>query len=131
MDAVDELQEYFYVKVSNVFDDMNIHVGTSRRGQSLDLPLGIVALQALNYLIDFLREIIQNVEMLAEEYSSEELKVLLDKSTHTSNWTTFKQMIADLIQLIIDCNFICKDNTNIRNIQEQSSFYQHSKLFFH
>jgi hypothetical protein len=102
MDAVDELQEYFYGKVSYSFGDANIHLGTSRRGESLDLPVGIIALQALDYIIDFIRDIIRNVEMLAETYTSEELYVLMKKSTHTSNWSSFIKAIQDLLKLIVD-----------------------------
>lgn len=100
MDLVDQLQDYVN---SSVNTDSGIKVKTSNSGQDIKLPLGVMALEALNIIIDYIRQLIQNFETLAEEYTVEELNVLLRKGTSGSNWGTVMKSIQDLIQLIVDC----------------------------
>jgi len=102
MDLVDQLEEFLIGNVEDSLSGFSIHMGTTRNGGSHDLPLGAIALRALRTLIDYIRELIRNIERLAEEYTVEELNVLLRKGTSGSNWTGAITMIRDLIQSIIN-----------------------------
>lgn len=102
MDLVDQLEDFLIGNIEDSLSSFNVHMGTTKNGGSHDLPLGAIALRALRTLIDYIRELIRNIEMLAEEYTVEELNVLLRKGTSGQNWTGAITMIRDLIQLIIN-----------------------------
>lgn len=102
MDLVDELEEFLIGDVGDAFADLKLNIGKTNNGGSHDIPLGAIALQALSTLIDYIRECIENIEMLAEEYTVEELNVLMRKGTAGQDWSGAIRMIRDLIQLIVD-----------------------------
>ena len=96
MDAVDEIQEFVNGATSDLQDN-ELKIGDE------SLPLGVMAIQALNIIIDYIRDLIENIEMLAEEYTTEELNVLVRKGTNGANWGSVIKSLQDLVQLIIDC----------------------------
>lgn len=101
MDLVDQLQEYFNSNLSGL-NNVNISMYKSKSGRNVSLPLGAIALKSLNTIIDYIRSLIENLERLAEEYTVEELNVLLRKGTSGSNYGTLIKFIQDLIQMIIN-----------------------------
>ena len=105
MELVDQLQEYVNGSVADKLEDQgDIKMYKSKRtGETANLPLGMIALQALNIIIDYIRQLIRNIEKLAEEYSVEELNTLMRKGTSGANYGTMLKSIQDLIQLIINC----------------------------
>lgn len=105
MEIVDQLQEYIYGSVGDSLQNKGeISLYTSKRtGDTSTLPLGMIALNALSIIINYIRQLIQNIEMLAEEYSVEELNTLMRKGTSGSNYGTMMKTIQDLIQLIVNC----------------------------
>lgn len=99
MDMVDQLQKYFDSAPSSL---QNVELYKTKNGEGIILPLGVVAMQSLNKLIYFIRKVIENLEKMAEEYTTEEIDALLKKGTSGSNFGTLIKLIQDLIQSIID-----------------------------
>lgn len=98
---VDEIQEFIYKSTSGIQNN-ELTVKTAS-GETASLPLGMMAIQALSIIINYIRELLENIEMLAEEYTTEELNVLVRKGTNGANWGSVIKSLQDLIQLIIDC----------------------------
>lgn len=101
MDVVDEIQEYVDNSTRGLQDESLSITGVN--GGEAKLPLGVMAIEAIRTIIDYLRELITNIEMLAEEYTVEELNVLVRRGTNGSNGGTIIQSLTELVQLIIDC----------------------------
>ncbi len=101
MEMVDAIQEFVNNATSGI-QDSGINIKTAT-GNTASLPLGVMAIQALNILVNYIRELIQNIEMLAKEYTTEELNVLVRKGTNGANWGSVVKSLQDLLQLIINC----------------------------
>lgn len=101
MEMVDELQDFVNNSTSGL-EDKGISIKTAT-GNEAKLPLGIMAIQSLNIIINYIRDLIRNIEMIAEEYTVEELNALLRRSKNDPSWGTVIKSLHDLIQLIINC----------------------------
>ena len=103
MDLVDQIQDYVNGPVADQLEGIDIKTYKTRSGQQLSLPLGVIAIQALNMIINYIRELIKNIERLAEEYTVEEINALLNRGTNGSSFGTAIKTIQDLIQMIVNC----------------------------
>lgn len=104
MSIVDELQDYVDKSTSGLAD-VSVEFGSVNKNsnRNTSLPLGIMAIEALNVIIEYIRELVRNIEMIAEVYTTEEINVLVRKGGGDSNWGTIIKSLQDLVQLIVNC----------------------------
>ena len=91
--------------IRDYYSDLGSKANISVNGQNANLPLGLMAMDCLDTIIDYFEGLLHQVEILATKYTKDEIDALLKVAGRDDdNWKqSMLNVVKDLIQLCIEC----------------------------
>lgn len=91
--------------IRDYYSDLGSMGNVNVNGQNANLPLGLIAVDCLNSIIDYFEELIHQIELLASNYSSAEIDAMLKVAGRPDdNWgNSMLNLIKDMIKKCLEC----------------------------
>lgn len=91
--------------IRDFYSDLGSKANINVNGQNANLPLGLIAVDCLNTIIDYIENIIHQIEILATKYTKDEIDAMLKVAGRDDeNWTnSLINLLWDLVKKCIEC----------------------------
>lgn len=91
--------------IRDFYSDLGSKANISVNGQNANLPLGLMAIDCLDSIIDYFENLLHRIELLATKYSKDEIDALVKVAGRDDdNWgNSLLNVVKDLVKLCIDC----------------------------
>ena len=91
--------------IRDFYSDIGSQGNISVNGQNAQLPLGLMAIDCLNAIIDYFEQMLHEIEMLATKYTKDEIDAMLKVAGRDDdNWgNSMLNVVKNLLKLCVEC----------------------------
>lgn len=91
--------------IRDFYSDLGSKANVNVNGQNANLPLGLMAIDCLNTIIDYFEGILHEIEIMATKYSKDEIDAMLKVAGRDDdNWgNSLLNLVKNLVKLCVEC----------------------------